>query len=179
MSARSTTPSLIGTPTLWRTPTPNCAGLGVQDGVNGDALVLRTRLVPALRRDRTVAIPHLLRALLTTCSAARFYDIPCRLTTPYSGCGRPYRDGTGTVSRRSCRRTAFMWTCRSDRPWRRVVPRTSSSDSRSGSSRWRAMRTTTGRWWLPVPMSCKRQPGDRGGGGGGGGGGLVAVLCLC
>src|SRR5689334_16330880 len=116
MSARNTTPSLIGTPTLWCTPTPNCADLGVQDDVKGDGLVLPTRLVPALRRDRNVAIPHLLRAFLTTCSTARFYDIPCRLTKPYSGCGGRYRDGTGTVSRLSCRRTAFMWTCRSDRP---------------------------------------------------------------
>src|ERR1700747_2407716 len=125
MSAGNTTPSLIGTATLWCTPAPNCAGLGVQDGVNGDGLVLWPSLVPALRRDRTVAIPHLLRALLTTCSAARFYDIPCRLMTRYSGCGVPYRDGTGTQSRHSCRRTASMWTCRSDRPWRRVVPTTS------------------------------------------------------
>src|SRR5580693_9591238 len=116
MSARSTTPSLIGTATLWCTPTQNCAGLGVQDGVNGDGLVLRTRFVPALRRDRSVAIPHLLRASLTTCSAARFYDIPCRLTTRYSDCGGRYRDGTGTASRRSCPPTVSIWTCRSDRP---------------------------------------------------------------
>jgi hypothetical protein len=47
MSARSTTPSLIGTPTLWCIPAPNWAGLGVQDGVNGEGLVLRMRLVPA------------------------------------------------------------------------------------------------------------------------------------
>jgi hypothetical protein len=64
MSARNTTPSLIGIATLWCTPAPNCAGLGVQDGVNGDGLVLRASLVLALRRDRTVAIPHLLRTLL-------------------------------------------------------------------------------------------------------------------
>jgi hypothetical protein len=57
MSARSTTSSLIGTPTLCRTPRPYSAGLGVQDGVNGDSLVLRTRLVAALRRDRSVGIP--------------------------------------------------------------------------------------------------------------------------
>src|SRR5581483_7005251 len=99
MSARSTTPSLIGTPTLWCTPTPNCPGLGVQDDVNGDGLDLRTRLLAALRRDRgadVLAIPHLLRAVLTSVLPARFYDIPCRLTTPYSDCGKPYRDGTGT-----------------------------------------------------------------------------------
>src|ERR1700757_4645515 len=76
MLARSTTPSLIGTATLWCMPCPNCAGLGVQDGVNGDGLVLRLRRVPGLRRDRTggiFVIPQFLRALLT----------PCRLTTPY------------------------------------------------------------------------------------------------
>jgi hypothetical protein len=30
--------------------------------VNGNGLVRRARLVPDLRRDRSVAIPHLLRA---------------------------------------------------------------------------------------------------------------------
>ncbi|MGB7144130.1 hypothetical protein [Mycobacterium sp.] len=38
-------------------PRPNCAGLGFQDGENGDGLDLRTRLVAVLRRDRSVGIP--------------------------------------------------------------------------------------------------------------------------
>ena len=39
---------------MCRTPRPYSAGLGVQDGANGESLVLRTRLVAALRRDRSV-----------------------------------------------------------------------------------------------------------------------------
>jgi hypothetical protein len=46
----------MGIATLWCTPHPNCASLGVQDGVNGDGLVLRARLVPDLRRDRSADI---------------------------------------------------------------------------------------------------------------------------
>jgi hypothetical protein len=56
MSTRSTTPSLIGAPTLCRIPTPNRAGLGAHGGENGDGLVLRARPVAALRRDRSVGI---------------------------------------------------------------------------------------------------------------------------
>src|SRR6185437_12287880 len=54
MSARSSIPSLIGTETLCRTPTPYVAGLGVQSGVNGDGLVLRGRAVAALSLDRSL-----------------------------------------------------------------------------------------------------------------------------
>jgi hypothetical protein len=41
---------------LWCTPHPNCADLAVHGGVKGEGLVLRARLVPALRRDRTAGI---------------------------------------------------------------------------------------------------------------------------
>jgi hypothetical protein len=57
VGAQHPTPSLIGTPMLCRIPIPKPAGLGVQDGANGDSLVLRVRLDAALRRDRSVAIP--------------------------------------------------------------------------------------------------------------------------
>jgi hypothetical protein len=50
------TPSLIGTATLCRTPTPNVAAGGVQAGSNGDGLLRRGRPVAALSLDRNVAI---------------------------------------------------------------------------------------------------------------------------
>jgi uncharacterized membrane protein len=48
MSARRTTPSLIGTPTLCRTPTPYSAGPGSQGGVKGEGLVRRAFRVAAI-----------------------------------------------------------------------------------------------------------------------------------
>ena len=43
MSTRSETPSLIGTATLWCTPTPYCADGASQGGNSGDGLVFRVR----------------------------------------------------------------------------------------------------------------------------------------
>jgi hypothetical protein len=51
MSARKTTPSLIGTATLCRTPIPYWAGGASKVGVRGDALVRRgARFVAPTRR---------------------------------------------------------------------------------------------------------------------------------